>query len=186
MRSCVSVLHLQLLLGTVRAARARMQDMAPPARTGMYKCACVKMRGPTCARVCMRVNMCTGLSAGFPKRVLRGCGPTPTTKLNATRVAKQGPQQAKARTYKHNLEYMRRSTCDSRPCKLASAATRPLLGSARRNSAAAAWPSQLCRRCCAIKHCAFGHAHGCAREEHSNHHIYVSIVGSSCISVLLQ
>ena len=57
MRSCVSVPHLQLLLGTVRAARARMQDIALPARTGMYKCACVQMRGPTCARVCMRVNM---------------------------------------------------------------------------------------------------------------------------------
>ena len=57
MWSCVSVLHLQQLLGTVCAARARMQDMAPLASTGMYKCACVQMRGPTCARVCMRVNM---------------------------------------------------------------------------------------------------------------------------------
>ena len=46
-----------VLLGTVCAARARMQDMAPLASTGVYKCACVQMRGPTCARDCMRVNM---------------------------------------------------------------------------------------------------------------------------------
>ena len=109
------------------------------------------------------------------------------SKQRRTRInTKQGPQQAKVHTYKHKLKYMRRSSCDSRPCKLASAATRPLLDSARRNSAAAAWPSQLCRCCRAIKHCVLGRAHGCSREEHSNQRIYVGIVRPSCISVLLQ